>query len=61
MTQTTTLKDIISIKQELEDITAIIKRCEDIQYEPISDYHKDRAKIFAYDELVKILLKKEGD
>jgi hypothetical protein len=59
MTQTTTLKDIIRLKQQAEDINEIIKRCEDIQDEDISDYHKDRAKVLAYDEIVKIW--KEGD
>ena len=59
MTQTTTLKDIIRLKQQTEDINEIIKRCEDIQDEDISNYHKDRAKVFAYDEIVKIW--KEGD
>lgn len=54
MTQTMTLKDIISLIHEFEDINEIIKRCEDIQDEDISDYHKDRAKVFAYDEIVKI-------
>ena len=35
-------------------VNEIIKHCEDIQDEDISDYHKDRAKVFAYDEIVKI-------
>ena len=59
MTQTTTLKDIIRLKQRTEDINEIIKHYEEVQSEDISDYLKERAKIIAYDEIVKIW--KEGD
>ena len=55
MTQTIKLKDIIRMKQEAEEMADIIRRCEDIQNDDsVCDYHKERAKAIAYDELVKI-------
>lgn len=52
------LRDIIELRQRADQVNEIIKRCEKILDDDISDFHKDRAKAWAYDEIVKIW---EGD
>lgn len=48
------INDYVDLRQRAVKISEIIKRCEDIQREDVSDYHKDRAKVLAYYEIVKI-------
>lgn len=48
------IQDYVELRQRAIEINKIIERCEDIQGEDISDFHKDLAKAAAYDEIVKI-------
>lgn len=48
------INDYVDLRQRANRINEIIERCEDIQREDVSDYHKDRAKVLAYDEILKI-------
>lgn len=48
------LRDIIELRQRADQVNEIIKRCEKILDDDISDFHKDLAKAAAYDEIVKI-------
>lgn len=54
--QSITLKEVISLKQYAELIIQIIKYTESLQEDnSVSDYHKDRAKINAYDEIAALV------
>lgn len=53
------IQDYVELRQRAIKINEIIKHYEDVQNEDISDYLKERAKVMAYDEIVKIW--KEGE
>lgn len=48
------INDYVDLRQRAVKIAEIIKHYEDVQNEDISDYLKERAKVIAYDEIVKI-------
>ena len=48
------INDYVDLRQRAVKISEIIKHYEDVQNEDISDYLKERAKVIAYDEIVKI-------
>ena len=48
------INDYVDLRQRAVKISEIIKHYEDVQNEDISDYLKERAKVIAYDEIVKV-------
>lgn len=54
--QCISLKEVVAVKQYSEQLVQIIEHCESIQEDDgVSDYHKDRAKIHAYEDIVAIV------
>ena len=54
--QCISLRKVVAVKQYSEQLMQIIEHCESIQEDDgVSDYHKDRAKIHAYEDIVAIV------
>ena len=50
-----TYSNITNIKQYADQIIQIIEHCEEIQEDGCSEYHKERAKIHAYEDIVALV------
>lgn len=55
MDQIINLYDVVILKQFADQVIQIIDHCEDIQNDGCSEYHKERAKIHAYEDIVALL------
>lgn len=56
MEQSISLKEVVTLKQYAEQIMQIIEHCESIQEDDgVSDYHKERAKVHAYEDIVALV------
>lgn len=57
--QCISLREVVAVKQyseQIMQIMQIIEHCESIQEDDgVSDYHKERAKIHAYEDIVALV------
>lgn len=54
--QSISLKEVVTLKQYAEQIIQIIEHCESVQEDDeVSDYHKEIAKVHAYEDIVALV------